>query len=126
MTKLYETVGAANYDDIIAMTEPSTLVTTVTLAQSDKPLARGTVLVASEAGGTFAPASEALKATDVLVVLAESIESAEANEVVQAYKAGNFVRGRLTGNGTYTLAAADFEALRKSGIQTTGMVEEDA
>lgn len=123
MARLDKKVGELAYDDIIADTEPTALVTTVKLAASEGPLERGTVLVAASADAECSPASTALTATDCLFVLAEDIEKAEGSDVAQAYKTGNFYRDRLKTDGEYELAAADIETLRKSGIQTKSVIE---
>lgn len=121
MTKeLFYTAGTCEFDDIIANVEPTALVATVELGASDKPLVRGTVLVVND--GKAAPAKAAL-GNDPVYVLAENVDDPQDGDIVSAYKTGNFVRGRLVADG-YSLVAADFEALRKSGIITTGMIED--
>lgn len=123
MARLDATIDEFAYDDILADTTPAAFVTTVKLAASEKALPKGTVLVCDTADGQFKAASEALKATDTIFILAEDVEKAEADDVVGAYKSGNFYRNRLVGDGEYELAAADFETLRKSGYLTKDVIE---
>lgn len=123
MARFDATIGERVYDDIIAYPTPSALQTTAKLAASETPLERGTVLVAASADGQFKAASEALKATDVVLILMEDIEKAEADDEVAAYKTGNFYGNRLKTDGEYELTVADFEMLRKSGIQTQDVLE---
>lgn len=112
-----------DYNDIIADVSPTAFLTTAKLDASETPLVRGTVLVGTTADGNFKAASEALKATDVVYILAENIEKAEAGDEVAAYKSGHFYGNRLATDGEYELAAADFEILRKSGILTKDVLE---
>lgn len=123
MTRLDTDLGTHAFDDILAATEPSPLITTVKLAASETPLTRGTVIASKTADGQFKALDAAIADDDVVLVLADDVEKAEADDVATAYKTGNFVRDRLVANGEYELAAADFEALRDAGIQTTGMIE---
>lgn len=123
INRLDATVGESAYDDIIADVTPSAFLTTAKLAASETPLERGTVLIASSADGQFSAASKAIEATDVALILAEDIEKADADDEVAAYKSGHFFANRLKTDGEYELAAADFEALRKSGILTKDILE---
>lgn len=122
--RLDASVGEFAYDDIIADTTPTAFLTTVKLAASETPLVRGTVLVSATADGQFKPVSEDLTATDVLLILAEDLEKAEADDEAAAYKSGHFFGNRLATDGSYELVAADFELLRKSGILTKDILED--
>lgn len=126
MSRLDIKLDEAYYDDILAATEPSPLIASVKLAESQTPLKRGTVLVAASAGEQCKPASEALKDSDAIYILAETLEKAAADEVTMAFKAGHFIKERLVTDGEYELVAADFELLRKSGLQVQGMIEDPA
>lgn len=124
MARLDTTIGEYAYDDIIADVTPTPFLTTAKLAASEKPLVRGTVLVAASADGQFKAASEALKATDVLLILAEDIEKAEADDEVAAYHTGFFWGNRLATDGEYELTAADFDQLRRSNLLTKDIFED--
>lgn len=126
MARLDKLVGEAAYDDIIATTEPSPVTTTIKLAESEGPLERGTVMVATAAGEETAPAKAALNATDAVYILAEGVEKAASGDYAEAYAAGNFVTGRLKTAEAYELTAADLETLRKSGILTRDTIEDPA
>lgn len=114
--KTNEKVGEVVYDDIFAATSPTAHAVPVKLDESEGPIERGTVIVASEAGGNCKPASQALTATDQVFVLAETVESATAGDIAEAYECGSFIKGRLATDGEYELTDADLEILRKSGI----------
>ena len=124
INRLDATVDEFAYDDIIADTTPTAFMTTAKLAASETPLARGTVLIASAADGQFAAASKAIEASDVVLILAEDIDKAEADDEVAAYKSGHFYANRLKTDGEYELAAADIVALRKSGFLTKDVIED--
>lgn len=124
MTRLDSELGTHKFDDIIADVSPSPLIASVKLAASETPLVRGTIITAKTADGQFAALSAAIADDDVVFILADDVAKAEADDVATAYKAGNFIRDRLVTDGEYELVAADFEALRDAGIQTTGMIED--
>lgn len=111
------------YDDIFADIYPVALTTTVELGVSEGPLKRGTVITAKSADGQFAPVSAALSEGDVVYILAENVDKAEAGDPVDAYKTGNFARGRLSTDGEYELVAADYEYMRDAGLQTKAIFE---
>lgn len=116
-------VAVHEYDDIFADPFPQALIATVELAAAEKGVQRGTVLSAKSADGQFAAITQALESGDVVFVSSDSIDKAEAGDVITVYKTGNFVRGRLLTDGEYEMVDADFEFLRDAGIQTTAMVE---
>lgn len=122
-TRLDNPLGTHEFDDIIAGTAPSPLITSIELDASEGPIVRGTVVTAKSADGKFKPVSEALTTGDIVYIIADDVEKAESGDVATAYKTGNFVKGRLVTDGEYELTAADFEFLRDAGIQTTGMIE---
>lgn len=124
MTRLDSEFGTHKFDDIIADVSPSPLIASVKLAASEIPLVRGTIITAKTADGQFGALSAAIAEDDVVFILADDVAKAEADDVATAYKAGNFIRDRLVTDGEYELVAADFEALRDAGIQTTGMIED--
>ena len=127
MTKrLDATVGTHEFDDIFVDIYPVALTTSVELAASETPLARGTVICADTADGRFAPVSEALASPKVVLVLAEDVDKATAGDVVDAYKTGNFARPRLATDGEYTLVAADYEYMRDAGLQSKDLFEAPA
>lgn len=118
MARLDRKVGEVAYDDIFADTEPAAIPTTIKLAASEKPLERGTIMVADAAGGQCKAVSEALTDTSVVYVLADYVEKAEADDVALAYQTGNYKSNYLKTDGEYTLVDADLEYLRRSGILT--------
>ena len=124
VNRLDSTVDEFEYNEILADVSPVAYKTTAKIAASDKAMKRGTVLVAESADGQFKAASEALKATDVVLILAENLEKVEADMIVAAYKSGFFYGNRLSTDGEYELTAADFELLRKSGYLTKDVIEE--
>ena len=123
MARLDCNVGESLDTNIIADVTPTAFETTAKLAASEKPLAVGTVLVASSADGQFSPASKAIEATDVVLILAEPIKKAEADDEVAAYKTGHFFGNRLVTDGEYELAAADFDAMRRQGFVFKDILE---
>lgn len=116
-------VAVHEYDDIFADPFPKALIATVELAAAEKGVQRGTILSAKSADGQFAAITQALESGDVVFIAADSIDKAEAGDVITVYKTGNFVRGRLLTDGEYEPVDADFEFLRDAGIQTTAMAE---
>lgn len=109
---LNETVGTSNYDNLIVDINPPADVVAVKLAAGSYE--RGTIITGA-AGGNLAKLAAAINVENATFVLCDDVE-AEAGEVSFAYRSGHFNAGALKTNGTYTLTAADKEALRKAGI----------
>lgn len=115
-TRIDSVVGTHDYDGLIVGTEPAPLTSTIKVA-ANKTLKRGTVVCAAAAGGDCDAVAAAL-ANEVVYILADDVKTGAAAQTAEAYKTGCFARNKLITDGTYQLAAADIEYLRKSGIQT--------
>lgn len=107
-------LGEREFDKLFAGVTPAALVASVKVAKGTA-LKRGTVLTGA-VGGELAPVAAAIAADATAYVLAD--DTTETDTVAVAYKTGNFSRQALVTDGTYELVAADYEALRKLGIQT--------
>lgn len=118
--KLNEVIGTMAYDGLIVSNTPATDVVIITLAASGV-LKRGTV-VTGTAGGSLAPVSQALVATNATYILADDVD-ATAVTTASAYRTGHFAANKLITNGTYVLSAADKENLRKAGILVSDAIE---
>lgn len=112
--RLDENLGTVGYDGLIVTNEPVADVVTVTLAASQGVLARGTVITGT-AGGEMSAAAAALAATKAVYILADETDTGTA-VTATAYRTGHFARNKLSTDGSYTLVAADEEALRAAGI----------
>lgn len=122
--RLDATIGEFEYDDIVADVTPTAFKTTAKLAASETPLEHGTILIAATADGQYKAVSEAIKATDSVLILAEDLEKAEADDEVAAYKTGHFFGNRLKTDGSYELVAADWDALRRLGYVFKDIIED--
>ena len=124
--RLDENLGYVGPDNLIADMYPPTDPFTVKIRKEATAAAtykRGTVLAlsAGTAGdgkfvilGTTAATNETLTAN---CVLAEDAEvGTDADAVAIAYRTGHFNANMLTVAASYTLSAADKEALRTAGI----------
>lgn len=148
--RLDKIAGQADYDDIIAGTDPACHTTTVKLAAWEGTLERGTV-VCGAPGGNMAPlgyepeepepenegvktlSEEGEKADEAAAepeaagpvayyVLAEDVVDPEEGQTAVAYKSGMLARNRLKAHGR-GLTADDVEALRQGGILTADVIE---
>lgn len=129
--RLDENLGYVGPDNLIADMYPPTDPFTVKIRKEATEAAtykRGTVLAlsAGTAGdgkfvilGTTAAANETLTAN---CVLAEDTEVG-TDAVAIAYRTGHFNANMLTVAASYTLSAADKEALRTAGILLSDAVE---
>ncbi len=133
MARLDETLGSADYNDIFAASTPTPHVATVTLADTQGVLTRGT-LVSGTAGGELTIVAAALATTGTaadsavtitspaVYVLAEDIDTGTGDAVTAvAYKTGCFRREALV-TKSYTLTDADYQYLRTQGILTTDSI----
>lgn len=112
---LNETIGSVEYDGLFVSNVPEADVVHIKLAAGNGVLKRGTV-VTGAAGGELAPVADAIAATNATYILTDAVDTTGAVAVATAYRTGHFARNKLHTNGTYALAAADEEILRKSGI----------
>lgn len=114
--RLDENLGTVDYDGLIVTNEPVADVVTVTLAESQGVLARGTVITGA-AGGELSAADAALVATNAVYILADETDTGTGTAVTAtAYRTGHFARNKLSTDGSYTLVAADEEIMRNAGI----------
>lgn len=133
MSRLDENLGAVGFDNLINGIYPPAEPFTVTIRKEATAAAtykRGTVLALSggTAGdgmlvilGTAAASDETLTAN---CVLAEDVEvGTDADAVALAYRTGHFNGNNLTVADSYTITAADKEALRSVGILLSDAVE---
>ena len=118
--KLNEVIGTMAYDGLIVSNTPATDVVIITLAASGV-LKRGTV-VTGTAGGSLAPVSQALVATNATYSVADDVD-ATAVTTASAYRTGHFAANKLVTNGSYALSAADKENMRKAGILLSDAIE---
>ena len=126
MKNLNESLGTVGYDDLFCTNEPVADVFTVKIRKEATAAAhykRGTVLALSTgtAGdskmvilGTTAAANETLTANCILAD--DEDVGTDADVTVLAYRTGHFNRNKLIVKSSYTLSAADEEALRNGGI----------
>lgn len=124
--RLDENLGHVGYDGLIVSNDPVADVFTVTLKKATGEavtLKRGTVLALSggSAGdgkmvilGTTAATNETLTANAILCD--DTVVGTTADVTVIAYRTGHFARNKLIVASSYTLTAADEEALRAAGI----------
>lgn len=117
-----ETLGACEYDNLIAGNTIPTHTATGTIASGQGKLTRGTVLALSTGTsgtgklvilGTSAGASETLTAYGILC---DEVDATSADAVGEIYVTGQFNTDRLIVKSEYTMTAADIQALRDGGI----------
>lgn len=130
--RLDENLGAVEYDGLIVGNVPVADVFTVKIrkqASETATLKRGTVLALS-ASGTAADGkmvilgTEAHKTSDTAdevltancVLCDDVVVGTDADVTALAYRTGHFARNKLIVASSYTLTAADEEALRAAGI----------
>ena len=133
MRKLYESLGSAEYDNLIYDLFPPAVPFTVTIrkeASAKAVLKRGTVLALSggTAGdgkmvilGTAAVENETLTAN---CILADDTEvGTDADVVATAYRTGHFNSEKLIVAEEHTLSAEEKETLRNAGILISEALE---
>lgn len=133
MSRLDETLGSVGFDNLVNGLYPPAEVFSVAIrkeATEETVYKRGTVLALSggTAGdgkfvilGSTAAESETLTAN---CVLAEDVTvGTDADADAVAYRTGHFNANGLTVADTYTITAADKEALRSVGILLSDAVE---
>jgi hypothetical protein len=121
--RLDENIGTVDYDGLIVTNEPVADVVTVTLAESQGVLARGTVITGA-AGVALSAAAADLGATDAVYILADETDTGTGTAVTAtAYRTGHFARNKLAVASGYTLKATDEEVLRKAGILLSDAIE---
>jgi len=132
MSRLDENLGSVGYDNLINGVYPPAEVFSVTVRKGTAAATykRGTVLAISSgtagdgklvALGTAAATNETLTAN---CVLAEDVEvGTEEDATAIAYRTGHFNENTLIVAASYTLKAADKEALRSAGILLSDAVE---
>lgn len=123
MTKrLDNIIGEQGYNSLLASIEPAPLSAVAEIAKGDAAIPAGTVLVKGE-DGKYAPASEALTAESIVLVLSEDVPAGDGTETVTAFKTGNFARARLAAAAGYTLTSNDFDYLRQAGILSEDVID---
>ena len=121
MTKrLDNIIGEQDYNGLLASTTPSAIVATAEIAAGEADIPAGTVIVKGE-DGKYKPASEALTAESIVLVLSE--DAPAAGGIATGYKPGNFARGRLVAAEGYTLTATDFDYMRQAGILSEDVID---
>lgn len=130
MANLYEQVGTCDYNDIFAGTEVTPHAVTIQLTESQGVLARGT-LVSGTPGGEMTVVSAAITTTvastsattPAVYVIADEVDTGTTDAVTAtAYDRGFFRREALV-TSSYTLTAADYQALRVQGIYTNDSID---
>ncbi len=123
MTKrLDNIIGERDYNGLLASAVPAALVATAVVDKGEAAIATGTVLVKGE-HGKYAPASAALTAESIVLVLSEDVDAGEGSETVAAYKTGNFARSQLSCAEGYKLTANDFDHMRQAGILSEDAID---
>lgn len=129
--RIDESLGTVGFDKLFVENVPEADVVTVKLAaeqgsDSNKTavgvVKRGTIISGTPGGTDFAALAAAASASKALYVLAEDVDTA-VDVVGIAYRTGHFNRNAVTVGTSYTLTAADEEALRKSGILLTDALD---
>jgi hypothetical protein len=132
--RLDENIGAVEYDGLIVGNVPVADVFTVKIRKQTSEAAtlkRGTVLALSASGsaadgkmvilGTTATANEVLTAN---CILCDDVQVGTGADVTAlAYRTGRFARNKLIVTASYTMTAADEQALREGGILLDDAVE---
>lgn len=123
MSEIYSTVGAREYDQLLADPQGADLVT-IPCKPGNGSIKRGTVMY-REASGLWSPAAAAnVVNTNQLAVLNENVETGNAPasgdtavaEDGAAWRAGRFVAGRVTLAADAALTDAHKVILRQQGI----------
>lgn len=118
MSMLNESIKTPEYDGLLVDNTPPADVVAVKLAAGE--YVRGTV-VTGAAGGNLAILAAAIDTSNATYILTDDIK-AETGDVAYAYRTGHFNTGALV-TDSYTLVAADKEALRKAGILLSDAME---
>lgn len=122
MANYIETLGACEYDNLIAGNTIPTHTVTGTIASGQGKLARGTVLALSTGTsgtnklvilGTTAGGNETLTAYGILC---DEVDATSADAVGEIYVTGQFNTNQLIVKDEYTMTTADVQALRDGGI----------
>ena len=117
-----ETLGACEYDNLIAGNTIPTHTATGTIASGQGKLTRGTVLALSAGTsgtgklvilGTTAGSNETLTAYGILC---DEVDATSADAVGEIYVTGQFNTERLIVKESYSMTTADVQALRDGGI----------
>lgn len=117
-----ETLGACEYDNLIAGNTIPTHTATGTIASGQGKLTRGTVLALSTGTsgtgklvilGTTAGSNETLTAYGILC---DEVDATSADAVGEIYVTGQFNTERLIVKESYSMTTADVQALRDGGI----------
>lgn len=122
MANYIETLGACEYDNLIAGNTIPTHTVTGTIASGQGKLARGTVLALSTGTsgtnklvilGTTAGGNETLTAYGILC---DEVDATSADAVGEIYVTGQFNTNQLIVKDEYPMTTADVQALRDGGI----------
>lgn len=118
---MYETKSITT-DGLLAALNPAAEAFTVTIKALSAPatLVRGTVLAVDADGKMIVLGSGTGTAN---CILCDDTEVGTADMTAIAYRSGHFAAEKLTVAASYTLAAADKEALRDAGILLSNTVE---
>ncbi len=117
-----ETLGACEYDNLIAGNTIPTHTATGTIASGQGKLTRGTVLALSTGTsgtgklvilGTTAGSNETLTAYGILC---DEVDATSADAVGEIYVTGQFNTEQLIVKESYSMTTADVQALRDGGI----------
>ena len=130
-TKANEKIGEEVFENLFNQNFPPADPFAIQLRAGQGELLRGTVLALSSGEdmvilGTEADTEETLTAN---CVLAESIDTGSATGTAVtglAYRTGHFNGNKLIVKESYTITAADKEALRKGGILLSDAVDIEA
>lgn len=131
MARLDQTVGTADYNDIIAAATPTAHIATIKVTESQGVLKRGTV-VSGAPGGEMAVVAAALATTasgadsavtvssPTVYIIADEVDTGTTDAVTaHAYKTGYFRREALIVGSSYALTDADCDYMRRCGLLTT-------
>lgn len=121
--ELVNHLGSFEPDNLIAGVTPPAIAVGVKIAGGEGLLKRGTVL-SPKAGGTCVICGKQSVGADTPgYILAEDVDASGEAVVATAYRSGNFHLSAVIVESSYTLTAADRDALRKYDIILTDMVK---
>lgn len=121
MSDLNQTIGTRKYDQILADPQGADIIG-IPCTPGKGKVESGTLMF-RESTGMYSPAAaENITATNMIVVLKETTDTGLANAVAEdaaAYRAGNFIDGRVTLAAGAAVTAAHKVILRQQNIVFT-------
>lgn len=123
---MYEEIGVSNPQYLLADPQGAEVIA-IPLEPGNGVIARGTVMY-RKANGMYAPAAAAeVTATNMLVVLNETVDTSAHQSIAEdasAYRAGRMILGKVTLKAGAALSAADQVVLRGQNIVFDQMAQD--